>query len=370
MEWKSGMKHYFESVYKAVSQKKDIEMKIFILMDPLRNKKEEITRFPADISKIEICWKNSNNIGRLLEIIFTGRNDRCLLDFIEEFDPDLIHIIWDSYFINNLKQICKKYKVLYTVHDVFPHERAYRNFGQYIFHKFQIIREKRKINQAEFLFTNSLHQKKYLEIKYKNKKVFYANMPSTLTEIIENGGKIPEEIKKERDYILFFGRIQKYKGIEYLLEAYEKSNFLQNNFKLVIAGAGQIYWKTEFNPNVIFINRYIEDEEIRELFTRAKIVVFPYISATQAGPPAIAHYFQVPLIVSNVDGLKEFVENKVTGLIFEPKNATDLKHKMELLISDSILYENIKTNQKKYYEEFYSLEALGKSLGSIYNKII
>ena len=207
-------------------------------------------------------------------------------------------------------------------------------------------------------------------MKYKNKKVFYANMPSTLTEIIKNGGKIPEEIKNERGYILFFGRIQKYKGIEYLVEAYERSSFLPNNFKLVIAGDGQIYWKTEFSPNVIFINRFIEDEEIRELFTRAKIVVFPYISATQAGPPAIAHYFQVPLIVSNVDGLKEFVENEVTGLIFEPKNATDLKHKMELLVSDPILYENIKANQKKYYEEFYSLEALGKSLCNIYNRII
>jgi len=370
MEWEGGMKHYFESVYKAVSQEKDIKMKIFILKDPIRNKKEEIGEIPADSSKIKISWKNSNNIGRLLEKIFTGRVDKCLLNFIEEFDPDLIHIIWDNYFINNIKQISKKYKVLYTVHDVFPHERAYRNFGEYIFHKFQRIREKKKINQAKFLFTNSLHQKKYLEMKYKNKKVFYANMPSTLTEIIKNGGKIPEEIKNERGYILFFGRIQKYKGIEYLVEAYERSSFLPNNFKLVIAGYGQIYWKTEFSPNVIFINRFIEDEEIRELFTRAKIVVFPYISATQAGPPAIAHYFQVPLIVSNVDGLKEFVENEVTGLIFEPKNATDLKHKMELLVSDPILYENIKANQKKYYEEFYSLEALGKSLCNIYNRII
>lgn len=65
------------------------------------------------------------------------------------------------------------------------------------------------------------------------------------------------------------------------------------------------------------INRYIRDEEMLWLFHHARSVVLPYIEATQSGVIPIAYKFGVPVIVSNVDGLTQFVEDEKTGFVCE-----------------------------------------------------
>lgn len=130
-------------------------------------------------------------------------------------------------------------------------------------------------------------------------------MPSEITCL--NGGK----------YLMFFGRIDKYKGIGSLLHAYLKCEDIA--LPLVIAGSGVLTAdeKTlyEHSKKVILINRFITDGEMKWLFANCHAVFLPYIEATQSGVIPIAYSYEKPVIVSDLPGLKQFVEDGKTGSI-------------------------------------------------------
>jgi len=113
------------------------------------------------------------------------------------------------------------------------------------------------------------------------------------------------ELKDVPDgYILFFGTVQLYKGVHLLYDAYIHHPEL-NSRPLVVAGAGTAYFKRENDDNAIFINRFMEDSELRDLFSRAAVVVYPYISATQSGVTSIASYFGKPMVLSDLPFFKQ-----------------------------------------------------------------
>lgn len=82
-----------------------------------------------------------------------------------------------------------------------------------------------------------------------------------------------------KTYILFIGRIRKYKGIENLIAAF--SNLDLKDIELVIAGEGKTQFKLD--PRIRFINRWLEEYEIASLVQNAEVVAFPYIEASQSG---------------------------------------------------------------------------------------
>jgi len=85
--------------------------------------------------------------------------------------------------------------------------------------------------------------------------------------------------------ILFFGRIEEYKGLDNLLNIIQLFNKNRLNYNFIIAGKGKIENMEKFLTfkNVTIINRFIEDEEIKNLFRKATFTILPYNSATQSG---------------------------------------------------------------------------------------
>ena len=117
-------------------------------------------------------------------------------------------------------------------------------------------------------------------------------------------------------YFLFFGRIEKYKGLRILLKAFNE--YEDNDKRLVIAGNGRFTdeeLQLANNQHTTTINRFINDGEMLWLIKNAKAVVLPYIEASQSGVIPIAYSYKVPVITSNVIGLAQFVNNNDTGLI-------------------------------------------------------
>lgn len=127
-------------------------------------------------------------------------------------------------------------------------------------------------------------------------------------------------------YMLFFGLIRDYKGLDVLLQAYADPRLRQENVRLIVAGEfysgsekyfemekqlgleGLIVWKSDFVPN----------SEVRYCFGAADLIVQPYKSATQSGVAQIAYHFEKPMLVTNVGGLAEIVPDGVAGYVVEP----------------------------------------------------
>jgi len=147
------------------------------------------------------------------------------------------------------------------------------------------------------------------------------------------GKKIPvSEARKKLgldesgNYILFFGFIRDYKGLDILLEAMTLPEIRENNIKLIVAG--EFY--TASKPYLEFIDKhgiaervilrtdFIPDSEVSLYFSAADLVVQPYKHATQSGVTQIAYHFDVPMVVTNVGGLAEFIPDGKVGYVVEP----------------------------------------------------
>ncbi|HYV92941.1 MAG TPA: glycosyltransferase [Chitinophagales bacterium] len=127
-------------------------------------------------------------------------------------------------------------------------------------------------------------------------------------------------------YLLFFGFIRKYKGLDLLLEAFADEQLRKFPLKLIVAGEFyenskpylDLISKLNLQSHVILKTDFIAEEEVKKYFSAADVVVQPYRSATQSGVTQIAYQFNKPMIVTNVGGLPELVPDGKVGLCVDP----------------------------------------------------
>lgn len=170
-------------------------------------------------------------------------------------------------------------------------------------------------------------------------------------------------------YILFFGFIRKYKGLDLLLKAFTDVRLRQYPVKLIIAGEFyeakqpylEIIHKHALEESVILHSEFIPDERVQYYFNSADIVAQTYHSATQSGVSQIAYNFEKPMLVTNVGGLSETIPHGKVGYVVSP-NVNDIA---EALID---FFENNRTEQfsenvrleKRKYEWSRMVEALDR----------
>jgi len=124
-------------------------------------------------------------------------------------------------------------------------------------------------------------------------------------------------------YVLFFGFIRDYKGLDLLLEAFADERLRQMKIRLLVAGEfycdakpyQEIIARHHLEEQVIMSNDFIPDSKVLNYFCAADLVVQPYKSATQSGVTQIAYHFNKPMIITNVGGLAEFVPHEKTGYV-------------------------------------------------------
>lgn len=255
--------------------------------------------------------------------------------------------------------------VLSTVHDLQPHEAKkawYKILRQNVIYK----RLNDNLQVAKYIVTNSMEQYHNLKVQFPDKQITFHSFPSLVTMEIMKGHDVPEELKSlNKPYILFFGRIEEYKGIRLLYKAFLESRQLHDNYMLVIAGSGQFGFEREQSEkNVIFLNRYIKDSEVAYLYQQAHCVVYPYISATQSGVLSLAFYYQTPVLVSDVPFFKSIIAPSGTGVLFKNGNVENLKKQLLSLVSADV--KEMKERQIAYYNSQYDGNAIHEALLKIY----
>jgi glycosyltransferase involved in cell wall biosynthesis len=127
-------------------------------------------------------------------------------------------------------------------------------------------------------------------------------------------------------YMLFFGLVRAYKGLDLLLEAFSDQRFRDSNIKLIIAGEyyadKQVYVdlirKYGLERDIMQVDRFIQDAEVKFYFSACDLVVQPYKSATQSGITQIAYHFNKPMVVTDVGGLTEMCPDGKVGYVTSP----------------------------------------------------
>ena len=131
----------------------------------------------------------------------------------------------------------------------------------------------------------------------------------------------------DQRYMLFFGLIRDYKGLDLMLKAYADSRFRKMNVKLIVAGefysGSEKYFELEIELGldgmVVGKSDFVPDSEVRYSVGAADIIVQPYKSATQSGVTQIAYHFEKPMLVTDVGGLAEIVPDGKVGYVVKPE---------------------------------------------------
>jgi glycosyltransferase involved in cell wall biosynthesis len=165
-----------------------------------------------------------------------------------------------------------------------------------------------------------------------------------------SSAKTPPNTSKK--YILFIGRIRKYKGIENLIAAF--SNLDLKDTELVIAGDGKSQFKP--NPKIRLINRWLEEYEIASLIQNAEVVIFPYIEASQSGMLPYCISKKKKVIVTPLSGLLEQTEGYENAFVTTNFDVKSLSHAIVAAVQSETL-SSISEPQSKHNIEACLLES-------------
>lgn len=178
----------------------------------------------------------------------------------------------------------------------------------------------------------------YMSEQVRRELAAYTDAPTLFSPhpLFENfGGPVPRAEACEKlgldsrtGYVLFFGLIRDYKGLDMLLDAWArlKKNNAATGRKLLVAG--EFYTNPEpylkqiellgMQDDVVLHGRFVPDNEVKFYFSAADFLVLPYRTATQSGVTQIAYRFGLPMIVTDVGGLPEIVPDGLVGVVCKP----------------------------------------------------
>lgn len=162
-------------------------------------------------------------------------------------------------------------------------------------------------------------------------------------------------------YLLFFGFIRRYKGLDMLLEAMKDERIKTSGLKLIVAG--EFYEdKTQYEQQmqelgnaVLPFTDFIPNSEVANYFSVADLIVQPYRNATNSGITQVAYHFEKPMIVTNVGGLHEVVLDGKTGFVAEPNPKSIADAIIKFFQPESIpnLQQNLREEKRKYSWEVF-----------------
>jgi glycosyltransferase involved in cell wall biosynthesis len=190
-------------------------------------------------------------------------------------------------------------------------------------------------------------------------------------------------IRDTEKVILFFGRIRRYKGLEYLIDAFRRLPRVGQDYRLVIAGQADMadpYWASVFDQirkdertgGVLLNLEFIPDREVESYFKAADVLVLPYRNIYQSGILFLALSFGLPVLASDVGSLKDDIVEGRNGCVFKPEDSADLANTIERYFK-SDLYAQLDQRRHEIRNEAarrHSWEAAARTTMNAYAQLL
>lgn len=273
--------------------------------------------------------------------------------------PNLIYNVFISMYFRNIVK-------LYYLHDPEPHSgESKKRKVMLLLQNYIVCHLSQCIMVASESIKNYIIKFNILKLKNKIIEVVYLGELENLEFYdIKNG-----EAKDEFD-VLFFGRIEHYKGIDNLARAIKILNNENLKIKCKVVGKGNI--NKFVDPSVIHLldidNNYVDDRQLAEYINRSKIIVFPYKNATGSQTIQACYYYNKPVIATNVGCFKDYVVNNETGLLCNADDDQDLAKSIKLLLGDSEKRVQYGKNGNILLRQKFNMEVIAHRYYEIFNR--
>ena len=284
---------------------------------------------------------------------------------LKKTSPDLYYIdfLGLPYFFPLLRFAhIKHHKLIYACHDFIDHvniknRKLISTYKKFIFNTVGNVK----------LF--SKNQYKLFKATYPDNKTFYS--PLCLQDY---GNPLRERENTGIIRFLFFGLIRENKGLDILIKA---ANKLYETYpkQFIVSIFGKANDWEQYDKLIIHKECFdlkiqrINNAEIPNLFNSADFLVLPYRDVTQSGPLSIAYCYNIPVIASDHDGFREFIEDKKTGFLFKDGDVDELYRVMSNIIEKQIDYNRMKYLQKQFTDENLSLNKIVNRYKDMFNDL-
>lgn len=305
--------------------------------------------------------------------------------------PKIFHILWNNKFLHFDRTLLTYYykllrkKVVLTVHNVNTAKRDKKDTA------LNRLTLRIQYRLADHLFVHTEKMKQELNGEFGVQATRISVIPLGINNFAPQTDLTPAEakrrlgIREDDKAILFFGRITPYKGLEILVEAFQKSLPSAANYRLIIAGRPEEgtesgYWlpirealqKDVQKGRVLLRAEHIPDEETEVYFKAADVFVLPYRDIYQSGILFLGYSFGLPALVSNVGSLKDEIIVASTGFVFRTEDPADLAKAIENYFA-SDLYRDLSRRRQgieRYARENHSWDSVGQLTVSVYAKLL
>lgn len=316
--YKGGISHYTGLMYRELAKHYEVEMISYQMQYPRFLFHKEQRDYSNDSFRIDGAAYMLHTANPL-NILRTAR-------YIKRQKPDMVVMQWwhpyfaPCYYL--LTRFMGRQNVTFICHNVFPHERfpldrlltrlALRRGSHYVVHAREEAEELKKIRKnPDYVVTP---HPTYNAFRFEG--MSQAQARERL------------QIPPDERILLFFGYVREYKGLKYLLHAMPAIGSEDEKVRLWVVGEfgadreeyRRLIRELGVEDRVRVVDSYTPDREVEQYFAAADLVVLPYTSATQSGIVQIAYGFTRPVIVTNVGGLPDVVENGRTGYVVPPEN--------------------------------------------------
>jgi glycosyltransferase involved in cell wall biosynthesis len=303
--------------------------------------------------------------------------------------PRIFHILWNNkieWFDRTLLMVFYKLlgkKIVLTVHNV----NAGRRDSKDTFVNRLTLRTQYRL--ADHIFVHTKKMKFELMEEFGVPQARVTVIPFGINNSVPNTALSSSEarrklgIRPDEKTILFFGSINPYKGLEYIVAAFQQVIARRADYRLFIVGRPnncESYWasvrevsRREVDKGRITIRAdYIPDEETELYFKAADVFVLPYRHIYQSGVLFLGYSFGLPVIAADVGALKEEIVEGKTGFVFKPEDPVDLAATIERYFA-SELFTNLSGRRegiRDFALERHSWDEVGRLTMSVYSNLL
>ncbi len=287
---------------------------------------------------------------------------------IQGFKPDVIHVQGAFHpWFGFAAPFLKRYPLVSTFHDVKPHPGE--ESRSQAFHEWCA----RRVSDQIIVHGHKLRAQMIAEYQIPESRVNAVHIGEHQVAPFKKYER--QDVNEDGNLVLFFGRIHKYKGLEYLIKAQPLINKEVPNARIVIAGTGEDFAKYEnmmgdARANFIVHNYRIPYNEGAALFQRCSVVVMPYTEASQSGVIPTAYGFRKPVVVTDVGSVPEIVDDGKTGFIVPSKDPEALAKAIVRLLKDDRLRREMGESAFTKLKTDFSWDQIADVTIGVYQKAI
>jgi glycosyltransferase involved in cell wall biosynthesis len=313
-----------------------------------------------------------------------------LLRYAAGSKAKILHILWNNKFELFDRTLLMLYykamgkKITLTAHNV---NQGRRDENDSLLNRLTLTIQYRLADHI-FVHTEKMKSELHRDFSVPDQAVTVLRYP--INNAFPDTALSPAEAKQQlgiranEKTILFFGRIRPYKGLEHLLDAFQRIVKKDLNYRLIIAGESkkgsekyidEIRQRVhrEFNEeNILLKVQFIPDEEMELYLKAADVLVLPYKEIFQSGVLFLAYSFGLPVVATDIGSFREEIIEGRTGFLCKPSDPIDMAQTIETYFSSDLYRDLSRRRQdiRDYAYSHHSWDAVGDLTHSVYVELL